>query len=191
MPTLEQIKHFEKSTKHDIKACEYALQKCCDEESWPCIHLGCTSEDVTNTAWRLMLLKWCKEMGLPRPEFKMKWGGATGNMSAWKILDPDKDWEDICDGFAGFYGMEREKLTTQVHSNEDLVEFFHSLKRRLHQVTDNAVFFAAYAECFIDRLPVSRLQRDLSNSTLMRNIPQAIWHWDQAMKEQRKPSNGQ
>ena len=56
----ERIKEFEATTNHDVKAVEYFLkerfaqrQGLQDIAEW--IHFGCTSEDINNTAYGLML----------------------------------------------------------------------------------------------------------------------------------------
>lgn len=52
---FESIKEIEKTTNHDVKAVEYFLQKHTKEDVWPYIHFACTSEDINNIAYALML----------------------------------------------------------------------------------------------------------------------------------------
>ena len=54
------VKEIESTTNHDVKACEYYLQKLFDQEKLPedlksFIHFGCTSEDINNLSYGLML----------------------------------------------------------------------------------------------------------------------------------------
>lgn len=49
------IKEIEKTTNHDVKAVEYFLQKHTKEDVWPWIHFACTSEDINNISYALML----------------------------------------------------------------------------------------------------------------------------------------
>lgn len=54
------VKELERSTNHDVKACEYFLQKKLSSGPnfgpyLPFIHFGCTSEDINNLAYALML----------------------------------------------------------------------------------------------------------------------------------------
>jgi adenylosuccinate lyase len=49
------MKEYEKTTNHDIKAVEYFLRDQITEAAWPWIHFACTSEDVNNIAYALML----------------------------------------------------------------------------------------------------------------------------------------
>lgn len=60
LSSAEQIKEIERTTNHDVKAVEYFLQRQCeqDAELAPCIpliHFACTSEDINNLAYALML----------------------------------------------------------------------------------------------------------------------------------------
>ena len=51
----ESIKEIESVTRHDVKAVEYFLQKQTEEKVWPWIHFACTSEDINNLAYALMV----------------------------------------------------------------------------------------------------------------------------------------
>ena len=51
----EDIKEIESVTRHDVKAVEYFIQKHTDETVWPWIHFACTSEDINNLAYALMV----------------------------------------------------------------------------------------------------------------------------------------
>lgn len=55
----EEVKEFEKTTNHDVKAVEYFLQKVLKvlkrEELIPFIHFACTSEDINNLAYAQMM----------------------------------------------------------------------------------------------------------------------------------------
>ncbi|MEM9171936.1 MAG: adenylosuccinate lyase [Pseudomonadota bacterium] len=54
-----RVKEIEATTNHDVKACEYLLQEVLREQeadaAIPFIHFGCTSEDINNLAYALML----------------------------------------------------------------------------------------------------------------------------------------
>ena len=56
-----EIKKLEKDTRHDVKALEYwlvARMRSNNLEDYaPYAHFGCTSEDITNLAWGLILLE--------------------------------------------------------------------------------------------------------------------------------------
>ena len=54
------VKEIEATTNHDVKACEYYLQKLFEQKEIdssvkPWIHFACTSEDINNLAYGLML----------------------------------------------------------------------------------------------------------------------------------------
>lgn len=66
-----EIKDIEKTTNHDVKAVEYYLQKQFkkgpDLEAYiPFIHFGCTSGDINNVAYALMLKKTRDEIIIPK-----------------------------------------------------------------------------------------------------------------------------
>lgn len=57
---IQQVKTIEATTNHDVKAVEYFLQQQLEQhpdlaELIPYIHFGCTSEDINNLAYGLML----------------------------------------------------------------------------------------------------------------------------------------
>jgi adenylosuccinate lyase len=60
LQSAQQIKDIEKTTNHDVKAVEYFLQHQCENDTElaaciPLIHFACTSEDINNLAYALML----------------------------------------------------------------------------------------------------------------------------------------
>jgi adenylosuccinate lyase len=52
---FEKIKTLEATTKHDVKAVEYYLRDFIEEKGWSWIHFACTSEDINNLAYALVL----------------------------------------------------------------------------------------------------------------------------------------
>lgn len=52
---FQKIKSIESTTNHDVKAVEYLIRDLVPEKFWPWIHFACTSEDINNTAYGLML----------------------------------------------------------------------------------------------------------------------------------------
>jgi len=66
--TAEQfgrIKEIERTTRHDVKACERWLRETLDLSHPARIHFGLTSEDVNNLAWSLLLAACLEEALLP------------------------------------------------------------------------------------------------------------------------------
>ncbi len=53
--SYEAIKKIEETTNHDVKAVEYFIRNYVPENLWAFIHWGCTSEDINNTSYALML----------------------------------------------------------------------------------------------------------------------------------------
>ena len=61
LSSAEQVKSIEETTNHDVKAIEYFLKEILESNSKlksyiPFIHFGCTSEDINNLAYGLMLI---------------------------------------------------------------------------------------------------------------------------------------
>lgn len=52
---FQAIKDIEAITNHDVKAVELLVRKYIPESHWSWIHFGCTSEDINNTSYALML----------------------------------------------------------------------------------------------------------------------------------------
>ncbi len=52
---FQKIKEIEVTTNHDVKAVEYFLRELVPQNLWAWIHFACTSEDINNTAYALML----------------------------------------------------------------------------------------------------------------------------------------
>ncbi len=53
--TLEKIKKIEKETNHDVKAVEIFLRNQVAKPYWPFLHFACTSEDINNSAYNILL----------------------------------------------------------------------------------------------------------------------------------------
>jgi len=52
---FQKIKDTEAVTNHDVKAVEYLVRALVPEKFWPWIHFACTSEDINNTSYGLMI----------------------------------------------------------------------------------------------------------------------------------------
>ncbi len=66
----QRIKDIEATTNHDVKAVEYYLSECFGEDSdlskiRPFLHFACTSEDINNTSYALILRRGRDEVMLP------------------------------------------------------------------------------------------------------------------------------
>jgi adenylosuccinate lyase len=66
-----RVKEIEKTTNHDVKAIEYFLKEKFSEEPKlndlkEYLHFSCTSEDINNLAYSMMLLNSMKEVMLPQ-----------------------------------------------------------------------------------------------------------------------------
>ena len=66
--SAERIKEIEKTTNHDVKAVEYFLKENLEKVSiknLEFIHFACTSEDINNLSYSLMLRDWISEIISP------------------------------------------------------------------------------------------------------------------------------
>lgn len=286
----KRVKEIEKSTMHDVKACEYYLQelvkKSGNEDLIPWIHFACTSEDINNTAYALILSKSQSEYLLPelcltcssilklatenlntamlgythgqaaspttfgkelmvfvhrlipiveklaQHKFSAKFNGAVGNHNAHVAAYPKLDWPSISKQMLKNLGLEYNALSTQISNHDNLVEFLSLHKQAmtiLHDLTQDMWLYAhknyiilkkeqktqvgsstmphkinpidfenaegnigiykALANHLMDKLPVSRLQRDLSDSTSIRNLGSCFAHASIACKAITKGIN--
>ncbi len=53
--SFNQIKQIESQTNHDVKAIELYLREKLDKRYWPWIHFACTSEDINNLSYGLII----------------------------------------------------------------------------------------------------------------------------------------
>ena len=51
----DKIKAIEATTNHDVKAVELFVRELVPEKFWPWIHFACTSEDINNLSYAVML----------------------------------------------------------------------------------------------------------------------------------------
>ena len=139
---------------------------------------------------QLASLKTCK--------FTAKFGGATGNYNAHHVAYPQYDWREFGNQFVSEkLGLEREQWTTQI-SNYDWLGAIFDAMRRIHTIVidlDRDFWMYISMEYFkqkikagevgssamplgflAQKLPVSRLQRDLTDSTVLRNVGVPMGH---------------
>lgn len=151
-------------------------------------------------------------------QFTGKLNGAVGNYNALAFAYPKIDWIKFSENFVESLGFEPNLVTTQLNSNEDIIEYFQVLQRINGVILDlnqdlwryisddwlalrsereqvgsstmpqkiNPIDFEnsegnlklanGLIEVFCRELPISRLQRDLSNSTIIRNIGVVLAH---------------
>jgi adenylosuccinate lyase len=285
---IRRVKEFEKTTNHDVKAVEYALQERLKQAGAPqkvlaLVHFACTSEDINNAAYGLMLKDLKTRVVLPTlskvivtlgrqvdaygatamlsrthgqpatpstmgkelavfaarllrvrthvadQQILAKFNGAVGNFNAHRCAFPEVDWPDLSRRFiVQELGLVPNELTTQIESHDAVVEFFDLLRRASvisrglcadvwsyislgyfklrveetetgsstmpHKVNPidfenaegNFGLLSSLAGHFAEKLPMSRLQRDLSDSTVMRNISTGIGYWFLAMNSMLK-----
>ena len=133
-----------------------------------------------------------------------KFGGATGNYNAHHVAYPEYDWRAFGNKFVSEkLGLEREQYTTQISNYDHLGSIFDAIRRismdyfkqkikagevgssaMPHKVNPidyensegNLGIANAILQFLAQKLPVSRLQRDLTDSTVLRNIGVPLGH---------------
>ena len=144
-----------------------------------------------------------------------KFSGATGNYHTFNIVDSSINWQKANKRFINSFGIQQNKVTTQIEPHDWIAEVMHvmirinnisiDLSQDMWTYISNDIFKMnlienevgsstmphkvnpidfenaegnfglsnALANHFSDKLTKSRLQRDLSDSTVLRNIGNA------------------
>lgn len=144
--------------------------------------------------------------------FKTKFGGATGGLNAFYLVEPNIDWLKVCDEFVCSFGFKRYKYTTQISHYDEYSRLFDHMRRlcvillnfvkdiwlyigkgyivqrpvegevgsstmphkinpiQMENSEGNFHMAIMLLEGLSRELPQSRMQRDLHDSTMLRNI---------------------
>ena len=112
-----------------------------------------------------------------------KFGGATGNYNAHHVAYPEYDWKAFGNRFVSEkLGLQREQYTTQISNYDHLGGVFDAIRRintiiiDLENSEGNLGIANAILQFLAQKLPVSRLQRDLTDSTVLRNVGVPLGH---------------
>ena len=140
-----------------------------------------------------------------------KFGGATGNFNAHRAAYPQYDWVAFANRFVGeTLGLCRSQYTTQIDLCRDMwtyisMEYFKqqikagevgssAMPHKVNPIDfenaeGNFGIANALFEHLSSKLPVSRLQRDLTDSTVLRNIGVPVAHAAIALQSLMKGLN--
>jgi len=176
---IKSVKDIEREVKHDIKTLEYVICNWLEQNDMsmykPFVHMGCTSEDVSDTYYKIacnfITEVFTTSAGGKFPKLDVKWGGSIGSHHSLSVAYPRVDWDEACNVFAEMMGCRRAPITTQVNPNDDFVHWCQVWRSYALAYDGMEV---AYWDEFIDKMSKSRYQRDLSTSTLMRNVGIAL-----------------
>ena len=135
-----------------------------------------------------------------------KFGGATGNYNAHRLAFPNTDWKLFGNKFLSEkLGISREEWTTQISNYDNMAALFDAMRRinvilmdldkdfwqyismeyfkqkiKEGEVGSSAMPHKVNPIAILDhlsmKLPISRLQRDLTDSTVLRNIGVPMAH---------------
>ncbi|KAL8271837.1 hypothetical protein Esti_004227 [Eimeria stiedai] len=121
-----------------------------------------------------------------------KFNGAVGNFNAHVVAFPQHDWPQLAEAFVKTIGLDYQPLSTQIECHDWLSEMDLLALRRVeaevgsstmpHKINPidfenaegNLGLSTAMLRFFSGKLPVSRLQRDLSDSTCLRSVGCAL-----------------
>lgn len=124
----EEVKALEKTTNHDVKAVEYYLQQRLIELNLskliPFLHFGCTSEDINNTAYALMIKQ-------------------ALTTSLFSLLDQvQADLRALSNKYIGVGMLARThgQPATPTTLGKEFANIAHRLNRQLTQLKDQAIF---------------------------------------------------
>src|SRR5574344_809867 len=125
----------------------------------------------------------CQLESLKSCRITAKFGGATGNYNAHHVAYPEYDWKAFGDRFVSEkLGLEREQFTTQISNYDNIGAVFDAVRRINTIIIDfensegNLGIANSTLQFLAAKLPVSRLQRDLTDSTVLRNIGVPLGH---------------
>ena len=102
-----EIKEIEKETNHDVKAVEYFLKKKIkniNKNALEFVHFACTSEDINNLAYSLMLKDWVWKVIIPSSEsliqtlglLAKKWANVSLlSRTHWQTASPTTVWKEF------------------------------------------------------------------------------------------------
>src|SRR5581483_3080303 len=151
------------TTNHDVKAVEYFLNERFAAAGLMVppgmVHFACTSEDINNLAYALMLKEFCERELAPALEATIatiaamarRWravamiarthgqpatpttmgkvNGAVGSFGAHRAACPEVDWLEVSRRFVESMGLVWNPLTTQIESHDFVAELFDTAVR--------------------------------------------------------------
>ena len=158
-------------------------------------------KEIANFSYRLNDLSY----KIRNIKLKGKINGAVGNFNAHKIIYPNFDWPMHSKVFIENLGLEFNPYTTQIENHDSLCEVLNYIslintvmidltrdlygyntlgylsnteenRTKLSIAEGNLNLSNKLLKYFTTKLPISRYQRDLSDSTVIRNIGISLGH---------------
>jgi adenylosuccinate lyase len=151
----QRIKAIEATTNHDVKAVEYFVKERLGQIEGlqphiEFVHFACTSEDINNLAYGMMLKESRQQIAaqmlgkelanfshrlgralqqVENVELLGKMNGAVGNYNAHVAAYPEVDWPMLSAAFIDGLGLTLNPYTTQIEPHDFMAELFHALAR--------------------------------------------------------------
>src|SRR2546429_113048 len=175
-----QVKAVEAQTNHDVKAIEYWVKKRLAGNPEGArvaefVHFACTSEDINNLAYGLMLKEGRDRVLLPALDRVIEPLDSLAEefdalaRANTVLLDLDRDlWGYVSLGYFRQKTQAGEVGSSTMPHKVNPIDFENS--------EGNLGIANALLRHLSEKLPVSRWQRDLSDSTVLRNIGVALGH---------------
>jgi len=130
---VAELAEIERETVHDVKAVEYFLKRRMAgtslEDLVELVHFGCTSEDVNNLSYALMVRGAVQLRRVAGAEFLGKINGATGTYGAHVAAVPTTDWIEVSRTFVEHLGLTWNPLTTQIEPHDWQAELYADVAR--------------------------------------------------------------
>ena len=129
-------------------------------------------KEMANVAYRMER----QYRQLEQVEILGKINGAVGNYNAHIAAYPEVDWHQFSEEFVTSLGIQWNPYTTQIEPHDYIAELFDCIARFNTILIDfensegNLGLANAVLQHMASKLPVSRWQRDLTDSTVLRNL---------------------
>src|SRR5439155_219872 len=158
----EAVKSIEARINHDVKAVEYYVREQlaragAADATLELVHFGCTSEDINNLSYaRLLQAARAALLG-------------TLDARGVELIDLARDlWGYISLGYLRQRAHEGEVGSSTMPHKVNPIDF--------ENAEGNCGVANALLRHFAEKLPLSRWQRDLTDSTVLRNLGVALAH---------------
>ena len=128
------VKAYERTTNHDVKAVEYFVKSRLQEidslaEHVEFVHFACTSEDINNLAYGLMLLESLQEVVLPQTSAVIE---AIAALSADTIELPMLSRTHGQPASPTTLGKELRNVCERLRRQQEQIEQYHTIGDRLN-----------------------------------------------------------
>ena len=163
-----RVKEIEQTTNHDVKAVEYFIKEQLDklgdfEKYKEFIHFGLTSQDINNTSVPLSIKEALEQVYYPMVEELIE-----------QLNDYAEQWKQV-----PMLAKTHGQPASPTRLGKEVMVYVYRLEQQLQSFENsegNMGMANAVLQFLAQKLPVSRLQRDLTDSTVLRNVGVPMGH---------------